>query len=101
MRTFVFAVALVALADATPAAAFTCTVSPRGDTVIVKTDNPNAKPTSCTVTCRFKTRSGIATVNCTHEVPGGAKGWTVCLRATGGKAFTFEGGIESCKKPPA
>ena len=101
MRTPVLIAAFVLLAGAAPSAAFTCTVSPRGDTVIVKTDNPNAKSTSCTVTCRFKVRGAIETVNCTQEIPGGAKGWTVCLRPTGGKTYRFEGGIESCKKPPA
>ena len=99
MRPQVFVIAVAVLAGAPPAAAFTCALTPKGDAVIVKTDNPNAQPTSCTVTCRFKVRGGTETVDCTQEIPGGAKGWTVCLRPTGGKAYKFEGGIESCKKP--
>ena len=53
MRIPVSIVALLALAGAAPAAAFTCTVTPKGDAVTVKIDNPYAKPTTCTVTCRF------------------------------------------------
>ena len=93
-----FALGTVCL-SAPPAAAFTCTISPAGDAVIVKTDNPYAQPTSCTVTCRLKGPGGTATVNCTQQIPGGAKNWYVCLRPTGGKAYTFESGSENCKKP--
>ena len=60
-----------------------------------------AQPTSCTVSRRFAGPGGPATVNCTQQIPGGAKNWYVCLRPTGGKALTFESGSETCKKPPA
>ena len=95
-----FALGTVCL-SAPPAAAYTCTISPKGDAVIVKTDNPDMEPTTCTVTCRFAVPGGTATVNCTQNIPGGAKAWYVCLRPTGGKPYKFESGSESCTKPLA
>jgi hypothetical protein len=88
--------AILLLADAAPAAAYTCTISARGDAVIVKTDNPGSQPKTCTVTCRF----AAATVTCTQDIPAGAKGWYVCLRPTGGKDFgKLQSGSEACRKP--
>jgi hypothetical protein len=52
--------------SAQSAAAYTCTISPKGDAVTVKTGNPYAQSTTCTATCRFKVPDGIATVTCTH-----------------------------------
>jgi hypothetical protein len=40
------------------AAAYTCTLSPSKDAVIVKTGNPDARPKSCTVTCFFAVPGG-------------------------------------------
>ena len=99
MRHSVLLVAGLLLAGAQSAAAYTCTISLKGDAVIVKTDNPEAEPRSCTVTCRFAVPGGTQTVTCTQQIPGGAKNWYVCLRPTGGKAFgRLEEGSESCKK---
>ena len=53
MRGYVFPLMVMTLAAASPAAAFTCTLSPDKTSVIVKTSNPNLQPASCTVTCRF------------------------------------------------
>jgi hypothetical protein len=92
--------AILLIAGAQPAAAYTCTISPKGDTVIVKTDNPDAQSATCTITCRFAVPGGTETVTCTQKIPGGAEGWYVCLRPTGGKAYgQLEGGSESCAKP--
>jgi len=83
---------------AAPALAYTCTISPKGDAVVVKTDNPSAQPVTCQVTCRFAVGAGSETVTCAQQIPPGAKGWYVCVRPTGGKAFgKLEGGSESCK----
>ena len=48
MRGVVFPLVVLTLAAASPAAAFTCTLSPDGTSVIVKTGNPNSQPVSCT-----------------------------------------------------
>ena len=100
MRFVIAACAILLLAPAERAAAYICTISPKGDAVIVKTSNPYPQSTSCTVPCRFVVPDGIATVKCTQTVPGGAKDWYVCLRPTGGKAYgKLEGGSEDCQKP--
>ena len=53
MRYPAIIAAILTLAGAQPAAAFTCTVTVKGDAVIIRTDNPYAKPATCTVSCRF------------------------------------------------
>jgi hypothetical protein len=58
MRGSVFPLVFVTLAAASPAAAFTCALSPDKTSVIVKTGNPNSQPASCTVTCRFAVPEG-------------------------------------------
>ena len=99
VRYPVFVVASLMLAGAQPAAAFTCKVTVKGDAVIIRTDNPYAKPATCTVSCRFNVPGGTASVDCTQQIPGRAKNWYVCLRPTGGNAYKFIGGIERCDKP--
>ncbi len=92
----VAAVILLACASA-PAAAYTCTLSPKGDAVIVKTDNPSAETKTCTVSCRFAVGQGSETISCTQQIPPGTKAWYVCLRPTNGKPFgRLESGTESC-----
>jgi hypothetical protein len=91
---------LLLFACTQPAAAYTCTISPKGDAVIVKTDNAGAEPVTCTVSCRFAVAGGTQTVTCTQQIPGGARNWYVCLRSTGGKAFgKLVEGSENCVKP--
>ncbi len=81
-------------AAAQPAAAYTCTVSPHGDSVIIKTNNPSAAPKTCTVTCRF----ALARISCTQNIPAGARNWYVCLRPTRGKNLgALQGGAENCR----
>jgi hypothetical protein len=83
------------IAFAPCATAYTCTISPKGDAVIVKTDNPGAEPLTCTVTCRF----AAATFNCTQTIPAGARNWYVCLRPTHGKNIgQLQDGSEACKR---
>src|SRR3954449_1860646 len=79
-----------------PAVAYTCTPSPAGDAVIVKTDNASDRAITCKVDCRFTSPEGPATISCTQQIPANSKGWYVCLRPTGGKALQFESGSESC-----
>jgi hypothetical protein len=86
--------AAVLIAGAQPAAAYSCAISPHGDAVIIKTDNTDGAPKICTVTCRYVT----ATFTCTQSIPGGAKGWFVCLRPSGGKVLgALQGGGETCR----
>jgi hypothetical protein len=88
------------LAAASPAAAFTCKLSPDGTSVIVKTSNPNTQPASCTVTCRFAVPGGTASITCTRTIPAGAKDWYVCIRPAAGKNYGAPaGGDETCAKP--
>ena len=82
-----------------PAAAYTCTLSPGGDKVVVKTDNRDDLWKVCTVACTFAVPDGYVTVTCWQTIPGGAIGWDVCVRPTGGKVFgEFSGGSEHCVK---
>ena len=80
-----------------PAVAYSCTVSPAKDAVIVKTDNASDRGVTCKVDCTFKAADGPVIFSCSQQIPPGAKGWYVCLRPTGGKALEFVGGSESCK----
>jgi hypothetical protein len=41
-----------------PASAYTCTMSPAGDAVIVKTDNASDRAVTCKVDCRFTSPQG-------------------------------------------
>jgi len=85
--------ALLALA-AEPAAAVTCKLSPRGDSLLIKTSNASAAPKTCTVTCRF----ALARFACTQNIPAGAKDWYVCVRPTRGKNIgALQGGSETCR----
>lgn len=80
-----------------PARAFTCSISPAKDSVIIKTDNAAAHPVTCKVDCAFKSSDGPVTISCSQQIPPGAKAWYVCVRPTGGKALEFTDGKESCK----
>jgi hypothetical protein len=80
MRGFVCPLIVMTLAAASPAAAFTCKLSPDGTSVIVKTSNHNTQPASCTVTCRFAVPGGAASITCTQTIPAGA---TDCTFASG------------------
>ncbi len=80
-----------------PASAYTCTISPAKDSVIIKTDNAASHAVTCKVDCTFKSADGPVTMSCSQQIPAGAKGWYVCLRPTGGKALEFAEGKESCK----
>ena len=73
MRGFISPLIFMLLAAASPAAAFTCALSPDKMSVIVKTSNRNPQPASCTVTCRFAVPEGTASVTCTQTIPAGAK----------------------------
>lgn len=100
VRPFILAFFILLSAGASRAAAFTCTLSPDKSAVIVKVSNPYAQQTACTVTCNFVTPDGIASVSCTQTVPGGAKGWYVCIRPAAGRAYgNLDSGSESCVKP--
>jgi len=91
--------AVLLSATASPAAAYTCAVTPAKDAVVVKTSNPDAQAKSCTVTCNFAVPGGVERITCTQTVPGGAKDWFLCIRPTGGKAFgALESGQDSCAK---
>jgi len=84
------------------AAAYTCRLSPSGDSIIVKTGNNGITDLSCTVTCRFMTPQGPFAVTCTQTIPAGTPDWYVCVRPTGGKSVgALEGGEEKCAKPTA
>jgi hypothetical protein len=88
------AAAALACLTAAPAAAYTCTVSPHGDAVVIKADNPSANPKTCTVTCRF----AYVRLTCTQNIPAGAHNWYVCLRPTSGKKLgALQGGNENCR----
>jgi hypothetical protein len=92
MRRAISAVMLLGLASSplTPA------LSPKGDAIIVKTDNASAEVKTCAVSCRFATGQGSETITCTH--PPGVRAWYVCLRPTDGKAFgQLQSGSENCK----
>jgi hypothetical protein len=94
MRGSVFPLVFVTLAAASPAAAFTCALSPD------KTCNPNSQPASCTVTCRFAVPEGTASITCTEIIPAGAKDWYVWIRPAAGKNYGAPaGGDETCAKP--
>jgi hypothetical protein len=98
---FVLACAVVAAAPY-PASAYTCRLSPSGDSIIVKTGNTGIADLSCTVTCRFTTPQGPLAVTCTQTIPAGTPDWYVCVRPTGGKSVgALEGGEEKCAKPAA
>jgi hypothetical protein len=100
MRGFVCPLIVMTLAAASPAAAFTCKLSPDGTSVIVKTSNHNTQPASCTVTCRFAVPGGTASITCTQTIPAGAKDWYVCIRTAAGKnCGAPAGGDETCAKP--
>jgi hypothetical protein len=100
MRGFVCPLIVMTLAAASPAAAFTCKLSPDGTSVIVKTSNHNTQPASCTVTCRFAVPGGTASITCTQTIPAGAKDWYVCIRPAAGKnCGAPAGGDETCAKP--
>jgi len=100
VRGVVFSLVVLTLAAASPAAAFTCKLSPDGTSVIVKTSNPNPQPVSCTVTCRFAVPQGTADITCTQTIPPGAKDWYVCIRPAAGKNYgALAGGDEKCAKP--
>ena len=100
MRGAVFPLVALTLAAASPAAAFTCKLSPDGTSVIVKTSNPTPQPVSCTVTCRFAVAEGTADIICTQTIPPGAKDWYVCIRPAAGKNYgALAGGDEKCAKP--
>ncbi len=92
--------ASVAAAAARPAAAYVCAVTPKGDALVLKTDNPYADVTAmCTVTCRFAGPDArVETVTCEQHVPPAAKGWYVCLRPTYGKLYKPLDGSETCEK---
>ena len=93
-RCLLAAAALACLAGAQPAAAYTCTVAPHGDAVIIQTDNPGAVPKTCTVTCRF----ALASFSCTQSVPAGARNWYVCMRPARGKSLgALQGGNDNCR----
>jgi len=84
------------------AVAYTCRVSPAGDSIIVKTGNTGTSDVSCTVTCRFATPQGPLAVTCTQTIPAGSADWYVCVRPTGGKSVgALEAGEEKCGKPSA
>lgn len=84
------------------AEAYTCRLSPSGDSVIVKTGNTGITDLSCTVTCRFTTPQGPFAVTCTQTIPAGTPDWYVCVRPTAGKSVgVLEGGEEKCGKPSA
>jgi hypothetical protein len=100
MRGFVCPLIVMTLAAASPAAAFTCKLSPDGTSVIVKTSNHNTQPASCTVTCRFAVPGGTASITCTQTIPAGATDWYVCIRPAAGKNYGAPaGGDETCAKP--
>jgi hypothetical protein len=100
MRGNVFPLICMTLAATSPAAAFTCTLSPDKTSVIVKTSNPNSQPASCTVTCRFAVPGGTASITCTQTIPAGPKDWYVCIRPAAGKNYGAPaGGEEKCAKP--
>jgi hypothetical protein len=80
-----------------PALAYSCTLEPAKDIVIVKADNATAHPITCKVDCVFATPEGPDTVSCSQQIPAGAKGWYVCVRPTGGKAMELSGGNETCQ----
>lgn len=80
-----------------PAFAYSCTLSPAKDAVIVKTDNASDREMACKVDCRFTSPEGPVTISCTQQIPANSKGWYVCLRPSGGKALEFVSGSESCK----
>jgi hypothetical protein len=91
---FLLAAAALVLLAAQPAAAVTCKLSPRGDSLLIKTSNPSAAPKTCTVTCRF----ALARFSCTQNIPAGAKDWYVCVRPTRGKNLgALQGGSEVCR----
>ena len=100
MRGYVFPLIFMTLAAASPAVAFTCTLSPDKTSVILKTSNPNSQAASCTVTCRFAVPEGTASITCTQTIPAGAKDWYVCIRPATGKSYGAPaGGEEKCAKP--
>jgi hypothetical protein len=104
MKPMLGAMLCCAIVVAAPglAAAYTCRVSPAGDSIIVKTGNSGISDVSCTVTCRFATPQGPLAVTCTQTIPAGAPDWYVCVRPTGGKSVgALEGGEEKCGNPSA
>jgi hypothetical protein len=80
-----------------PAFAYSCVLSPAKDAVIVKTDNPSDRETTCKVDCLFTSPEGPVTVSCAQRIPANKEGWYVCLRPTGGKALEFVRASESCQ----
>src|SRR5262245_8459740 len=102
-RTMTFEAVLAAFAafaiSAEPAtAAYSCTVTPDGKSVLVKMTNPDPFPKSCTVNCQFRIPGGGASVSCSKTVPADVKDWTMCTRSTGGDKYTFREGDEDCRR---
>jgi hypothetical protein len=98
MRRLTILACIVGFAAAPlPAFAYSCVLSPAKDAVIVKTDNPSDRETTCKVDCLFTSPEGPVTVSCAQRIPANKKGWYVCLRPTGGKALEFASGSESCR----
>ena len=90
MRRLTILACIVGFAAAPlPAFAYSCVLSPAKDAVIVKTDNPSDRETTCKVECLFTSPEGPVTVSCAQRIPANKKGWYVCLRPTGGKAVEF------------
>jgi hypothetical protein len=53
-----------------------------------------------TACVQIVTPSGIESITCKQNVPGGAKDWYVCIRPAAGKSYgNVDSGNESCTKP--
>jgi hypothetical protein len=92
---FLFAALLAVLP--LPARAYKCTISPAGDAILVKTDNPRDRAVTCKVDCTFKAADGPVTISCSQQIPASQKEWYVCIRPTRGKTLEFVEGKESCE----
>ena len=92
-----FLLAALFVTSPLPVWAYTCSISPAKDSVIVKTDNASSRALTCKVDCTFKGADGPITISCSQQIPAGAKGLYVCVRPTGGKALEFAEGSESRK----
>src|SRR6476620_4404099 len=70
MRRLTILACIVGFAAAPlPAFAYSCVLSPAKDAVIVKTDNPSDRETTCKVECLFTSPEGPMTVSCAQRIP--------------------------------
>jgi hypothetical protein len=89
---------VVAFGAFSPMLAAICSISPKGDALIVKTDNPYHETAVCTVTCDLFKGGVRSTITCKQNIPPSAKNWYVCVRPLADATFKIGEATQSCAK---